>query len=156
MIKPSRSAGPEPFNQNFKSWSINCNFLGTKLAHCAMHAIINIRRWLFQKERVAVVSWKYWVYILIWGPGGKINTPFCGKKVDTNTKTVKIEKNTREHSRPENLKKSRPKKLVKSNKSISQKNFLTKIHFFPFQKWPKFNFWTGKTAKNAISRKKFT
>ena len=48
-------------NQNFKSWSINCNFLGTKLARCAMHAIINIRR-LFRKERVAVVSWKYWVY----------------------------------------------------------------------------------------------
>ena len=29
----------------------------------------------------------------------------------------------RRHSRPENLKKSRPKKLVKSNKLISQKNF---------------------------------
>ena len=50
------------------------------------------------------------------------------------------------------------KKLVKSNKSISRKNFLTKFHFLPFQKWPKINFWTRKkfkTAKNAISRKKF-
>ena len=28
-----------------------------------------------------------------------------------------------QHSRPKNLKKSRPKKLVKSNKSISQKHF---------------------------------
>ena len=35
---------------------------------------------------------------------------------------------------PENLKKSRPKKLVKS---ISRKIFLTKIHFLRFQKWPK-------------------
>ena len=60
------------------------------------------------------------------------------------------------HSGPENLKKSRPKKLVKSHKSISRKNFLAKFHFFQFQKWPKINFWTGKkfkTAKNAISRK---
>ena len=60
------------------------------------------------------------------------------------------------HSEPENLKKSRPKKLVKSNKSISRKIFLTKFHFLQFQKWPKINFWTGKkfkTAKNAISRK---
>ena len=32
------------------------------------------------------------------------------------------------HSGPENFKKSRPKKLVKSNKSISQ-FFLTKFHF---------------------------
>ena len=36
-----------------------------------------------------------------------------------------------------------------------KKNCLTKIHYLPFQKWPKINFWTGKkfkTAKNAISR----
>ena len=55
-------------------------------------------------------------------------------------------------------KKYRPKKLVKSNKSISRNFFLTKFHFLPFQNWPKINFWTGKkfqTAKNAISRKKF-
>ena len=38
------------------------------------------------------------------------------------------------HSGPENLKKSSPKKLVKSNKSISQKIFLAKFHFLPFQK----------------------
>ena len=45
------------------------------------------------------------------------------------------------HSGPENLKESRPKKLVKSNKSISRKKiFLTKIHFLQFQKWPKINF----------------
>ena len=54
-------------------------------------------------------------------------------------------------------KKSRPKKLMKSNKSISRNFILTKFHFLQFQKWPKINFWTGeklKTAKNAISRKK--
>ena len=38
-------------------------------------------------------------FSIILGPGGKINTPFCGKKVDTNTKNVKIEKNTRESSK---------------------------------------------------------
>ena len=61
------------------------------------------------------------------------------------------------YSRPENLKKSRPKKLVKSNNSILRKNILTKIHFLQFQKWPKINFWTAgkKFAKNAISRKNF-
>ena len=38
------------------------------------------------------------------------------------------------------------------------KTFFTLIHFLQFQKWPKINFPTGKkykTAKNAISRKKF-
>ena len=54
------------------------------------------------------------------------------------------------HSGPENLKKSRPKKLFKWNKSISRNFFLAKIHFLPFQKWPKINFWTGESAKNAI------
>ena len=44
------------------------------------------------------------------------------------------------HSGPENLKKSRPKKLVKSNKSISRKNFLAKFHFLQLQKWPKIIF----------------
>ena len=51
------------------------------------------------------------------------------------------------HSVPENLKKSRSKKLVKTNKSTSRKNFLTKIHFLRFQKWPKINFWTEKKFK---------
>ena len=54
-------------------------------------------------------------------------------------------------------KKSSPKKLVKSNKSISRKEFLAKIRFLQFQKWPKINFCNGKkfkTANNAISRKK--
>ena len=44
---------------------------------------------------------------------------------------------------PENLKKvqaKKKKKLVKSNKSISRNNFLTKFHFLPFVKWPKINF----------------
>ena len=46
------------------------------------------------------------------------------------------------------------KKFVKSNKSISRIIFLTKFHFVRFQKWPKINFWTGKTtSKNAISWK---
>ena len=42
--------------------------------------------------------------------------------------------------RARKLKKSRPKKLVNSNKSISRKNFLTNFHFLQFQKWPKINF----------------
>jgi len=33
---------------------------------------------------------------------------------------------------------------------------MTKFHFLPFQEWPKLNFETGKTAKNAISRDFFT
>ena len=53
------------------------------------------------------------------------------------------------HSGPENLKKSRPKKLVKSNKSISEKIFLAKFHFLRFQKWPKIYFSTGKKFKIA-------
>ena len=36
--------------------------------------------------------------------------------------------------------KSRPKKLVKSNKSISRNFILTKFHFLQFQKWLKINF----------------
>ena len=63
------------------------------------------------------------------------------------------------HIGPENLKKSRPKKLVKSNKSISRKFYFDQIPFFlQFQKWPKINFRTRKkfkTARNAISQKKF-
>ena len=62
------------------------------------------------------------------------------------------------HYGPENLKKSRLKKLVKSMKSISRKIFLSKFHFLQFQKWANINFCTGKKfkiAKNAISRKKF-
>ena len=38
------------------------------------------------------------------------------------------------HSGPENLKKSRPKKLVKSNKSISRKKFFNQIPFFEISK----------------------
>ena len=54
-------------------------------------------------------------------------------------------------SGPENLKKSRQKKkLVKSNKSISRKNFaISKMAKNQFLNWEKF-----KTAKNAISEKK--
>ena len=44
------------------------------------------------------------------------------------------------HIEPENFKKSSPKKLVKSNKSILRKTFLTKFHFLQYQKWPKINF----------------
>ena len=45
------------------------------------------------------------------------------------------------HNGPENLKKSRPKKLVKSNKNqFHDIFFLTKFHFLLFQKWPKINF----------------
>ena len=61
------------------------------------------------------------------------------------THSLKILAAFGKHRGPE---KSRPKNLVKSNKSISQKKFfLTKFHFLRFQK--KF-----KTAKNAISHKK--
>ena len=38
------------------------------------------------------------------------------------------------------FKKVQAKKLVTSNKSISRKTVSTKIHFLPFQKWPKINF----------------
>ena len=59
---------------------------------------------------------------------------------------------------PENLKKSRPKKLVKSNKSISSNYFLTKFHFLQFLKYiakNQFLNWENfKTVRNAISRKK--
>ena len=73
------------------------------------------------------------------------------------TRTGGKVKDNQAHSGPENLKKSRPNKFVKWNKSISWNFVLTKFHFLPFQNWPKINFWTGKkfkTAKNAISRKK--
>ena len=51
-------------------------------------------------------------------------------------------------------KKSRPKKLVKSNKSISRKKFVAKFHFLQFQKWPKINIWTGKKLKMQFHEKK--
>jgi len=41
------------------------------------------------------------------------------------------------HSGAENLKKSRPKKLVKSNKSISRKNFFDQNQFFAISKMAK-------------------
>ena len=59
------------------------------------------------------------------------------------------------HSELENFKKSRPKKLVKSNISISWKKFLTKIHFCYFKNGQKSIFELGKclkTAKNGISQ----
>ena len=52
----------------------------------------------------------------------------------------------------------RAKNLVKSNKSISRNFVLTKFHFLQFEKRANIYFWTGekfKTAKNAISHKKF-
>ena len=50
------------------------------------------------------------------------------------------------HSGPENLKKVQAKKkLMKSNKSISQNNFFWPISIFlQFQKWPKIKFSTEK------------
>ena len=44
------------------------------------------------------------------------------------------------HSRPENLKKSRPKKHVESNKSILRKNFFDQIPFFAISKMAKNQF----------------
>ena len=55
------------------------------------------------------------------------------------------------HSRPENLKKSRPKIFAKSILWII---FLAKFHFLQFQKWPISIFELGKSAQNVISRKK--
>ena len=43
------------------------------------------------------------------------------------------------HNGPENFKKSKPKKLVKSNKSISRKNF-DQISFFAISKMAKIQF----------------
>ena len=56
------------------------------------------------------------------------------------------------------IKKVQAKKLTESDKSISRKNILTKLHFLQFLKWPRIYFWTRekfKTAKIAISRKNF-
>ena len=44
------------------------------------------------------------------------------------------------HSGPENLKKSRPKKLVESNKSISRKKFFDQNPFFAISKMAKNQF----------------
>ena len=46
-------------------------------------------------------------------------------------------------------------KLVKSNKSISWKTFLTEFHFLLFQKWTKINFWTGKTLSKIQFHENF-
>ena len=48
--------------------------------------------------------------------------------------------NYNEHSGPENFKKSRPKKLVTSNKSISRKEFFDQIPFFAISKMNKNQF----------------
>ena len=61
------------------------------------------------------------------------------------------------HSGPENLKKSRPKKLMKSNNSILRKIFWPNFIFCNFKNDQTSIFELGKslkTAKNAISRKK--
>ena len=51
------------------------------------------------------------------------------------------------------FKKSRPKKLVKSNKSILRKNFFDQNPFFAIAKMAKNLFFlTGQKFKNAISR----
>ena len=49
------------------------------------------------------------------------------------------------HTGPENLKKSGAKKT----REIKLNFFLAKFHFLKFQKWPKINFWTGKSLKLA-------
>ena len=51
------------------------------------------------------------------------------------------------HSRPENLKKSSPKKLVKSNKSISRNIFSPKSIFCNFKNGQKSIFDPGKSLK---------
>ena len=61
------------------------------------------------------------------------------------------------HRKQENFKKSRPKKLVKSNKSISRNFVSPNSNFYYFKNGQKSSFELGKkfkTAKNAISRKK--
>ena len=54
------------------------------------------------------------------------------------------------YNRPQNLKKSRPKKLVKSIKSISRKKFLKQIPFFAISKMAKNQFLTEKSLKLKI------
>ena len=81
-----------------------------------------------------------------WNP-----TPWT-RKLASFSKAIK-----KSYSGPENLNKSKPKKLVKSNKSISQ-FFLTKFHFLPFQKWQTINFWSGikfKLPQIQFHEKKF-
>ena len=51
------------------------------------------------------------------------------------------------HSGPENLKKSRPKRLVKSSKSISWNISLTKFHSLPFKNGKISIFELGKSFK---------
>ena len=51
------------------------------------------------------------------------------------------------HSGPDNLKKSRPKKLVKSNKSISRKNSCTNLIFCNFKNDQKTIFELAKSLK---------
>ena len=58
--------------------------------------------------------------------------------MDTNIKQFFLDPNA--HRGPGNLKNPGPKKLVKSNKSISRIIFFNQIPFFAFQKWPKINF----------------
>ena len=47
------------------------------------------------------------------------------------------------------FKKVQAKKVVKSNKSISQKMFLTNFHYLQFQKWPKISFCTGENCQKC-------
>ena len=86
----------------------------------------------------------------------KANTTIIWQSKGEKEMWILLQKGDTMHNRPENKKKSRPKKLMKSNNSISPKKiFLTKFLFLQFQKWPKINFWTGKkfkTAKNATWR----
>ena len=58
------------------------------------------------------------------------------------------------HSGSENLKKSRPKKLVKSNKSISR-NFYWKNSFFAISKIAKNQFLNWENCQNNVSSRKF-
>ena len=63
-----------------------------------------------------------------------LNDPITGKNHPYSQWARKLKKNVQ------------GKKLVKYNKSISRRIFLTKFHFLRFQKWPKINFWTRKKS----------
>ena len=76
---------------------------------------------------------------------GELPKIICGYRNTTTgevniTQGICVKVRLKFHSRPENLKKSRPKKLVKANKAILRKIFLAKFHFFVISKITKNQF----------------
>ena len=93
----------------------------------------------FSIKAVPTCPWRWtsrsvkFCLIIVWICSG--STPLWSKGPISTVKKVGFSKfSVQKHNGPENLKMSRPKKLVKSNKIISRNFFLTKIHFLQFQK----------------------